>query len=113
MNIFKSQIRIFKQGEESTLIFEMVVDHGEILEDEYRAFTLGNEVLLYSVGEDGKLSKVSIETLEQWSPWKAPHLFSVPPGTPYNWLKLTTLDLDIFWYLNSGNDKLPPALSPW
>ena len=62
MNIFKSQIRIFKQGEESTLIFEMVVDHGEILEDEYRAFTLGNEVLLYSVGEDGKLSKVSIET---------------------------------------------------
>lgn len=62
MKIFKSQIRIIKQGEESTLNFEMVVDHGEILEDEYRAFTLGNEVQLYNVGEDGKPTRVSIET---------------------------------------------------
>lgn len=61
MKIFKSQIRIVKQGEESTLNFEMVVDHGEILEDEYRAFTLGNEVQLYNVGEDGKPIRVSIE----------------------------------------------------
>lgn len=61
MKIFKSQIRIVKQGEESTLNFEMVVDHGEILEDEYRAFTLGNEVQLYNVGEDGKPTRVSIE----------------------------------------------------
>lgn len=62
MKIFKSQIEVFKKGERIK-VFEMVVDHGEILEDEerFRMMTLGNEVKLYEIDEEGQAKECDIE----------------------------------------------------
>ena len=57
MKIFKSRIEIFKRGELTPKVFEMVVDHGEILEDEerFRMMTLGNEVKFYALDNEGNM----------------------------------------------------------
>ena len=63
MKIFKSRIEIFKRGELTPKVFELVVDHGEILEDEerFRMMTLGNEVKFYALDDEGKSVECSIE----------------------------------------------------
>lgn len=63
MKIFKSRIEIFKRGELTPKVFEMVVDHGEILEDEerFRMMTLGNEVKFYVLDDNGNSVESNIE----------------------------------------------------
>lgn len=63
MKIFKSRIEIFKRGELTPKVFEMVVDHGEILEDEerFRMMTLGNEVKFYVLDDNGNSVLSNIE----------------------------------------------------
>ena len=67
MKIFKSRIEIFKRGELTPKVFEMVVDHGEILEDEerFRMMTLGNEVKFYALDNEGKSIECSIEDYQK------------------------------------------------
>lgn len=63
MKIFRSQIEVFKEGEKTPKVFELVVEHGEILEDEerFRMFTLGNQVDFYAIDQDAKAVKCNIE----------------------------------------------------
>ena len=67
MKIFKSRIEIFKRGELTPKVFEMVVDHGEILEDEerFRMMTLGNEIKFYALDNEGKSVECSIEDYQK------------------------------------------------